>query len=109
MMFNLTKLPKSVDDAVDILLSDLSLNNEIHMTAMKEDDLTDLHFSLGHHIRSSFGLWTGNDALMESCRLVSGNRELHVDDASMVIVRELWKKVKSSNVLNNEESNGQTA
>jgi hypothetical protein len=108
-MFNPHKLPKSVEEVVNHLLSDLSLNNEIQLSVLQEDDLTNLHFSLGHHIRNSFGLWTGNDALMESCRIVSGNQNLHVDDASMVIVKELWKKVTTSNILNNEESNGQTA
>jgi hypothetical protein len=44
-MCNPHKLTKSVDDAVDILLSDLSLNCEIHMAAMKEEDIIGLHFS----------------------------------------------------------------
>jgi hypothetical protein len=33
-------------------------------------------------IRSQFPLWTGIEALMESCRSFSGNQNLHVDDAS---------------------------
>ena len=102
-MFNPHKLPKSVEEAVNHLLSDLSLNNEIQLSVLQEDDLANLHFSFGHHIRNSFGLWTGNDALLESCRLVSGNQDLHVDDASMVIVKALWERVKKSNIL---EDNG---
>ena len=99
-------LPQTVEKAVDRLLPDMSLNNEIRLATMKEDDLSDLHFSLGNYIRNSFGLWTGNEALLESCRMVSGNLNLHVDDASMVIITELWKKIKTSNVLNNEDSYG---
>jgi hypothetical protein len=99
-------LPQTVEQAVDRLLPDMSLNNEIRLATMKADDLTDLHLSLGNYIRNSFGLWTGNEALLESCCMVSGNQNLHVDDASMVIITELWKKIKTSNVLNNEDSYG---
>ncbi|TRZ48892.1 hypothetical protein D4S03_09090 [bacterium] len=106
MMFNPHKLPQSVDDAVDILLSDLSLNSEIHMAAMKEEDIAGLHFSLGSAIRNEFGLWTGNEALMESCRKTSGDPHLHIDDASMVIIKALWKRIKSSNILNREDWHG---
>lgn len=107
-MFNPHKLPQTVEEAVNHLLADISLNNEIYLSTMKEEDLADCHFSLCHYIRNELGLWAGNDALMESCRLISGNQTIHVDDASMVIVKELWKKLKSSNILNNEESDGQT-
>lgn len=99
MMFNLSKLPKSVDDAVDILLLDFSLNNEIHMAAMKEEYLAGLHFSLGSKIRNEFGLWTENEALMEFCRKLSGNENLHVDDASMVIIKAVWERLKKKNIL----------
>lgn len=101
-------LPHTVEEAVNLLISDLSLNNEIHLAVMKEADLTDIHLSLGNYIRNTFGLWTDNYLLMESCRQVSGNPNLHVDDASMVIILELWKKVQSSNILNREECHGQT-
>ena len=99
-------LPQTVAEAVDHLLEDMSLNNEIHLATMNKNDLIDLHFSLGNYIRNSFGLWTGNETLMESCRMVSGNQNLHVDDVSLVIITELWKKIQSSNILNNEDSNG---
>jgi len=91
--------PKTIDEAVERLLSDLSLNTEIYLSMMDEDGLMHVHLSLGHYIRTSFGLWTGNEALMESCRRVSGNPNLHVDDASMVIVKVLWERLKKKNIL----------
>jgi hypothetical protein len=75
------------------------LNEEILLAVMTEKDLPDFHFSLGHHIRNEFGLWSGNDALLESCRILSGDRYLHVDDASIVIIKALWEKVKEKNIL----------
>lgn len=99
----ISKLPQSVAEAVEVLHANMTLNEEFTLTAMDEGDLVDLHFSLGHQIRHEFGLWTGNEALMESCRSESGNPDLHIDDASMLIVRSLWKKVKKSNIMNSED------
>ena len=91
--------PESVAEAVEVLHANMTLNEECMLAYMDEVDLFDLHFSLGHQIRHEFGLWTGNEALMESCRSESGNPDLHIDDASMVIVRALWERVKKSNIL----------
>ncbi len=91
--------PKTVDQAVERLMTDITLNNEIQISMMNEDDFLDLHPSLGGYIRNSFGLWSGNDELMESCRFLSGNRDIHVDDASMVIIRALWQRLRKENVL----------
>ena len=99
----ITNLPQSVAEAVEVLHANMSLNEECMLASMDEVDLTDLHLSLGHDIRDDFGLWTGNEALMESCRSESGNPDLHIDDASMVIIRVLWKKVKKSNIMNSED------
>jgi hypothetical protein len=95
--------PKTIAEAVDILHANMSLNDEILLASMNEEDLIDAHFALAYHIRHEFGLWTGNEALMESCRSESENPDLHIDDASMVIVRELWEKVKASNIMNSED------
>jgi hypothetical protein len=99
----ISNLPQSVEAAVDVLHANMSLNEEFMLAYMDEVDLTDLHLSLGHDIRDEFGLWAGNEALLESCRSESGNPHLHIDDASMVIVRELWEKVKASNIMNSED------
>jgi len=102
-MTNEEKQPQSVDEAVDMLHANMGLNDEILLATMLEENLIDAHLALGHHIRHEFGLWTGNDALLESCRIISGDKNLHVDDASMLIVKALWEKVQKSNIL---EDNG---
>jgi hypothetical protein len=94
--------PKTVDEAVEILHANMTLNEEFMLAAMDEIDLFDLHLSLGHDIRDDFGLWAGNEALFESCRKLSGNKDLHIDDASMVIVKALWQKVQQGNMLQND-------
>ena len=103
-MTNEEKQPRSVKEAVDRLYAEISLNDEILLASMTEADLPDFHFSLGHHIRNEFGLWSGNDALLESCRIIAGKQYLHVDDASSIIIKALWVRLKKENRLNIIES-----
>ena len=57
---------------------------------------------MGAYIRGEFGLWDGNDALMADCqrvRLAGGagaevSPAIHQDDASMVIIRALWGRLR---------------
>ena len=45
-------------------------------------------------IRNNFGLWSGNEALLEECALDGERGCLDPDEASMVILREAWRRVK---------------
>jgi len=73
------------------------------LASANEENLIDLHFGLGHHIRDEFGLWTDNNALLESCRILSGDKNLNADTASMVIINALWERVNKSNILTDNE------
>ncbi|UCC96095.1 MAG: hypothetical protein JSW40_04905, partial [Candidatus Omnitrophota bacterium] len=66
---------------------------------MEEDELAALNPTIGAYIRRRFGLWSGNQELLASCRTVSGNKNLHEDDASAVIIRELWKQLRETHNL----------
>jgi len=94
MTDNLKDLPKNVAQAVKRLKKELPLEDKGIIKDMQEDDLTGLHISLGVYIRNEFGLWSGNNELMESCRSVSGVDELHEDSASAVIISELWRQLQ---------------
>ena len=83
-------IPKTIEEAVDMLHANMGLNDEILLATMKEEDLIDAHIALGYQIRHEYGLRTGNHALLESCRILSGDENLHVDDALLSIVKALW-------------------
>jgi hypothetical protein len=84
--------PKTVAEAVERLESDMKLKDKSKLAGMSEDDLYNLHFSLGPYIRNNF-LYPRNDALLESCRELSGDKFLHWDQAGAVILKELWKQL----------------
>jgi len=92
-------LPKTVEQAVDILLSDLSLQEKTAIVNMQKDSLNALHFSLGRFIRNKFSLVVDNRELMKSCRLLLGKQDLHPDDASSVIIESLWETLQDTHAL----------
>lgn len=89
---------ETVDDAVERLILELPLKDKTTIANMDEADLADLHFSLGLSIRNKF-LYPANEKLLESCRSVSRDKFLHWDQASAVIIKELWKQLKKSHKL----------
>jgi hypothetical protein len=93
------QLPRTVEEAVDQLISELPLKGKTKIASKKEEDLVYLHLSLGEYIRSNFGLRSGNKELLESCCSASGKKELNEDKASELIIREFWKKLQETHVL----------
>jgi len=92
------KQPETVAAAVARLVVELSLRDKTIIANMDGADLGNLLFSLGISIRNSF-LYPRNEKLLESCRLVSKDKYLHWDQASAVIIKELWKRLKNSHKL----------
>ncbi len=90
--------PKTFDEAVKRLVSDLPLKDKTAIANMDEADLINLHFSLGLSIRNKF-FYPGNEQLLKSCRFVSKDKYLHWDQASTVIIKTLWEKLKTTHKL----------
>jgi hypothetical protein len=87
---DLTELsnPKTVGEAVAILMHDLSSETLAELRQTPEDELIDHHLGLGRFIRNVFGLHGGNLDLLQD----SGT--LNPDDASLAIIRALWHRLR---------------
>lgn len=102
----LQQWPRTVAEAVALLFQILSQAEKDEIAAKAEDDLIDLHFGLGTHVRNEFGLWQGNRALLADCQrarfegragfpeIPHGVLVIHPDDAAMEIVRALWARLR---------------
>jgi hypothetical protein len=90
--------PKTVDEAVGRLMSEMNLRDKTTLLKMAEDDLIDLHFTVGMWIRNNF-VYPRNDKLLESCREVLGDPILHWAQMHMVILHELWKRLQETHKL----------
>jgi hypothetical protein len=86
--------PQTVDEAVEQLIFGLPLKDKTSIANMTEDELNVLNLTLGQYIRNNLRLWDENSELMKSCRKVSENILLDPDQASGVIIKELWKKLQ---------------
>jgi hypothetical protein len=91
--------PKTVDGAVDILISKLQLKDSIKIANMTESDLIYLHLTLGNYIRNAFGLCASNYPLIQSCEKIPGKAEFHEEDAPYVILSEVWRRLHDTHVM----------
>lgn len=80
--------PKSIDEAVNKLLLELDDKSIDIIKACTKDDLYKYHHTLGQSIRNEFGLWQDNKALL------SDTGGTHPDDASHVIIQNLWSHLQ---------------
>lgn len=92
------KFPRTVEAAVDKLLEGMSFQDKTRIANMGPEKLVELHKAFGVPIQTEFRL-PGNDPLMRSCAVNAGLPELTGDQASYVILKVLWVKLQTSNVL----------
>jgi hypothetical protein len=92
-------LPKTVDEAVKRLISEMALKDKTIIANMAEVELSLLHANLGIYIRSEFGLWSGNQDLMASCCFFAKKEKVREDETSSIIIGELWKRLRETHKL----------
>ncbi len=92
-------LPRTVDEAVHQIMSGMSLKNRTTMANIDEEKLEILQLTLGIYITNKLDEWGVNGQLMKSCRTISKDENLTEADASTVIMKELWKKLRETHKL----------
>lgn len=87
--------PRSVEEVVDILIRDLSLRDKVTLASLSENNLeSSIYLALAKTIRKEFGLYSGNKELLDSCSSFLGRSYDKFEDPAMVIIKELWKKIR---------------
>ena len=92
-------LPKTVDQAVQKIEGQLPLKEKSYLANLEKEELVDLLPSLGEYIRNRFGLWTGNKDLIESCRILSGEKEMDETKTILTVIEALWHHLKETHRL----------
>jgi hypothetical protein len=95
-LMGVARLPQTVEEAAERLISELSLKDKASIARMNEQELDSLQPTMGRSIREDFRLWSGNIPLMESCISLSGEPKLNEVNATAVIIREAWKKLRGA-------------
>lgn len=75
-------------EAVEFILSTLTDTQKEQIKRLTLEELHNLHFGLGTDIRNKLGLWDDN------CKLLISHEEIEPDDASMLIINEVWRRCR---------------
>jgi len=96
------KLPipsKTVDEAVDKMMSDLDLKRKTKIAKMNLDELVGLHPKLNGYFKNAFGVWHENKDLLADCRAMSEEPLYNEEEATFVILKALWERLKGTHTL----------
>ena len=91
--------PKTVEEAVDRLISDLDLEARVKIANMSLDELVNIHSALHIYFKNAFGVWSGNTELLADCRSISKDPIYNEDEATVVILGVLWQKLQDTHTL----------
>ena len=91
--------PKTVDEAVDRMISDLDLESKAKIANMDLNNLANAHFDLHMYFKNAFGVWHGNKELLADCRATSGEAIRNEDEATFVILKSLWEKLRRTRII----------
>lgn len=91
-------LPNTCQGAIEEIARKLDENSLKTLKGTKKEDLVQFHFSWGMGIRNSYGLWSEQSPIRLSCAERVGEKDIHPDNASGIIMEEVWKLVNSKNM-----------
>lgn len=90
--------PVTCDEAAGRAIEKMGPQGVERLRSLRKDELIELHFSLGLNIRNGFGLWDGNQALIDSCAGAAGTTA-EPDSVSMIIITRAWEIVHGERKL----------
>jgi hypothetical protein len=94
-----TSGPPDITQAVQQLISQMSLKDKTTVANMLEEELPNLRMTLGRYIINKFGLLSGNMKLMASCRSEVNGKLQNEEDAAAIIIKVLWQKLQQTHRL----------
>ncbi len=86
-------LPSTVDEAVDVLISDLTTQQMSAMGEMDDEEFDQLCRRLVPHLQHDFRIWEGNNRLLMSCFETVDNDTS--TDPMRIIMDQLRQQIRS--------------
>jgi len=91
--------PKTVDEAVDKMISALDLGLKVKIANMDLNKLSGVHSMLHDYLQDAFDVWHANKELLADCRSISDEPIRSEDEAIFVILKALWEKLRGTHTL----------
>ncbi len=85
------RLPDTVDEAAELLISDLLIQHLQALSNMSENEFNILCDKVAPYLIEEFNIWQGNGALLNSC-FTEGNEE--DNDPTRVILQRVKEMLK---------------
>ena len=97
--------PQTLDEAIDVIMSELMEEDKTSIKETKRDEVLKRHYLLGLYIGNSLGLWQGNRKLLVSCGMHKikslGIKSMKGEypftdpyDSSCIILIAIWEKLQ---------------
>ena len=90
---NQSQMPKTVDEAADRLIADLSIMDQEILSKMDDDEFDRFYKAAATCILEDFNLWTGNDQLLISC-YAAEERNNADDEPAKIILKKVKQKLQ---------------
>jgi len=92
-------LPKTVDEAVNQILAEFSLQDKVTMARLEKNQMQLLDKLLVEYLKSQLRQWPVNRELYEDCRARCGEPDFDEAEVAKVIIQEIWKQVRQTHRL----------
>lgn len=90
-------LPTTCEEAIKAIAEGLDEESITTLRETKKEDLIMFHFSWGMGSRNSYGLWSEKSPIRISCAKRVGEKDIHPDNASGLIIEGVWELVHENN------------
>ncbi len=91
--------PEDLNTAIDLLYHDLSLKTRNFIARSEQTDISVLYFTFLDYIRHRVGFDAENSLLLKDCAAIIENPEFSIEDAVMVILKQLKHELEKDHIL----------
>jgi DNA topoisomerase IB len=89
---NPAELPQTIDQAADLLISDLLTDHVEAMARLSDEEFESLYQGVAPYLIDEFRLWSGNDNLLAAClEACSANGE--APDPARIILKRVVERI----------------
>jgi DNA topoisomerase IB len=89
---NLEGLPKTIDQAADLLISDLLTDHIEAMASLSDEEFESLYQGVAPFLIDEFRLWSGNDSLLAAC-MEACQASGEVPDPVRIILKRVVERI----------------
>ena len=92
-------LPETVEEAVDLLVSDLLADHLETFSGLNDTQFDRLYARVSPYILSEFRLWSGNDRLLNDCISQIQDLDANYDPAHLILLKTKVRLQEAVGVL----------